>query len=217
MKSVLDDIQQVSKSKQNQIHVIGFGRRFLALVIDGLIVVFVSYILAMLIGMIDVFLGGGIYGESVVSWNIIIVVVMLLFSVFYFTGKWVQTTGQTLGKLLLNIKVVSADGSPLTFGKLFLRYFGYILSGAIASLGFIWVAIDKKRRGWHDMIAKTYVIHMREDMPKEGNATIIPSDPGKGWIWVALWVLLAIGAPSVLFAGLWFLGPIMSNILNGLR
>jgi len=212
MKSVFDDIKQASESKDRKVEVIGFGRRFLAMLIDGFFVVFVSFILAMLIGMIDVFFGGGL-----LPWNLVIIVVMLLFSIFYYTGRWVRTTGQTLGKLLLNIKIVSADGAPLTTGKVFLRYLGYILSGVVASLGFIWVSFDKRRRGWHDMIAKTYVIHIRDDMPTEGDVTFVPSDAGRGWIWPVIWVLLAIGFPATLFAGIWFLGPIVNAFLNGLR
>ena len=215
MKNVFDDIRKASEASETgdkKVHVIGFGRRFVAMVLDGIIVVFVSFVLAFLIGMIDVFFGG-----DVLPWNLIIILMMLLFSIFYFTGKWVQASGQTLGKLLLSIKVVSADGSPLTSGKMFLRYFGYIISGVVASLGFVWVGIDKKRRGWHDMIAKTYVIHLRDDMPPDENVILVPSDPGKGWIWLVFWVLLAIGAPAMLFSGLWFLGPIVSNFLSTLE
>lgn len=215
MKSVFDDIRQASDEKAKEektVHVIGFGRRFAAMVLDGIIVVFLSFILAMLIGMVDVF-----FGKGVLPWNLIIVLIMLLFSVFYFTGKWVQTSGQTFGKLLLSIKVVSADGSPLTFRRMILRYFGYIVSGVVASLGFAWIGIDKKRRGWHDMIAKTYVIHLDDDMPTDGNVDIVSADHGRGWIWTVLWVLLAIGAPAVLFSSLWFLGPIVSSLLARLN
>jgi uncharacterized RDD family membrane protein YckC len=212
MKNVLEDIRQVSESKEHNIQVIGFGRRFVALVVDGLIVFFVSFILALLLGMVDVFFGGG-----VLPWNLIIVAIMFLFSLFYFTGQWVRSSGQTLGKLLLNIKIVDMTGEPLSAGKMYLRFLGYLLSGVVASLGFVWVAIDKKRRGWHDLIAKTYVIHLRDDIPVGGEVTFTASDEGKGWIWVVLWLLLAIGAPSVVFAGLWFLGPIVSGFLSGLR
>ena len=213
MKSVFDEIRQVSEQKEQQapqIHVIGFSRRFVAMVVDGIAVVFVSFILALLIGMVDVFFGGGR-----LNWNLVIVLVMLFFSVFYFTGKCVQTTGQTPGKLLMRIKVVNADGSELNFQKLFLRYLGYILSGVVASLGFIWIGIDQKRRGWHDLIAKTYVIQQDDDMPVGGETDIV-SQGSKGWIWLFLWVLLAIGAPAVLFSSLWFLGPVVTNLLKSL-
>lgn len=212
MKSVLNDIQQAGESEKNNIKVIGFGRRFLAMLIDGIIVVMVSFILAFLVGMVDVF-----FGKGVLSWNLIIVITMLIFSVLYFTGNWVQSSGQTLGKLLLNIRVVSKDGSPLSLGKLLLRYIGYIISGLPASLGFIWVGFDKERRGWHDMLSNTRVIHMRDDIPKDGKVTFIPSDPGKGWVWIVIWIFLAAGAPSLIFAGLWFLGPVVASILQSLR
>ena len=94
MKNVFDDIRQASEEKEKEekiVHVIGFGRRFVAMVLDGLIVVFVSFILAMLVGMIDVF-----FGKGRLPWNLIIVLIMLLFSVFYFTGKWVQTIGSNI-------------------------------------------------------------------------------------------------------------------------
>ena len=213
MTSVFDEIRKASEQKEKQapqIHVIGFGRRFVAMVVDGVIVVFVSFILALLIGMVDVFFGSGR-----LNWNLVIVLVMLLFSVFFFTGKWVQKTGQTPGKLLMRIKLVNADGTPLTYGKMFLRYFGYILSGVGASLGFIWIGIDQKRRGWHDLIAKTYVIQLDDDIPEGGDVDII-SQGSKGWVWLLLWVLLAIGAPAVLFSGLWFLGPVVTNILKSI-
>ena len=214
MTSVFDEIRKASEQKEKQspqIHVVGFGKRFVSMVVDGIIVVFVSFILALLIGMVDVFFGSGR-----LNWNLIIVLIMLLFSVFYFTGKWVVTSGQTPGKLLMRIKIVHADGSPLTYGKLFLRYISYILSGVAASLGFIWIGIDQKRRGWHDLIAKTYVIQLDDDMPEGGEVDIVSQD-SKGWVWLLLWVLLAIGAPAVLFSGLWFLGPIMSTLIHGLR
>jgi uncharacterized RDD family membrane protein YckC len=211
MKSVFDEIRQVSEQKEQsvpQIHVVGFGKRFAAMAVDGIIVVFVSFILALLIGMVDVFFGSGR-----LNWNLIIVLLMLLFSVFYFTGKWVVTSGQTPGKLLMRIKIVNADGSPMTFRKLLMRYLAYILSGIVASIGFIWIGIDQKRRGWHDLIAKTYVIQLDDDMPASGDVEII-SEGNQGWVWVLLWVLLAIGAPAVLFSSLWFLGPIVNNIIK---
>ena len=63
------------------------------------------------------------------------------------------------------------------------------------------------------MIAKTYVIHLDDDMPTDGNAIMVSSDPGKGWIWLVLWVLLAIGAPASTAQRTLVLGPIVSSLL----
>jgi uncharacterized RDD family membrane protein YckC len=72
----------------------------------------------------------------------------------YFHGA----TGQTPGKMALGLKVIQNTGAPMTFGVAFLRWVGYIISGIILDLGFAWIAFDRKKRGWHDMIAATYVV-----------------------------------------------------------
>lgn len=64
----------------------------------------------------------------------------------------------TLGKKMLGIKVSDEYGNRISFGKSILRNLSKILSYLILAIGFIWAGFDKKKRGWHDFIAKTYVI-----------------------------------------------------------
>jgi uncharacterized RDD family membrane protein YckC len=76
-------------------------------------------------------------------------------------------TGQTLGKMLLGIRVVSARQGDrrkqLTLGQVLLReVIGKLLSAIVLGLGYLWVAWNPKKQGWHDLIAKTYVIHERK-------------------------------------------------------
>jgi uncharacterized RDD family membrane protein YckC len=76
-------------------------------------------------------------------------------------------TGQTLGKMLLGIRVVSARKSEgrkqLTLGQVLLReVIGKLLSAIVLGLGYLWVAWNPKKQGWHDLIAKTYVIRERK-------------------------------------------------------
>jgi uncharacterized RDD family membrane protein YckC len=82
----------------------------------------------------------------------------------YYIYFWSNDTpwtkaGQTIGKMVMNIKVVKQDGSQLSIGDAGLRYIGYIVSALVICLGFIWILIDKDRQGWHDKIAKTMVIN----------------------------------------------------------
>ena len=35
-----------------------------------------------------------------------------------------------------------------------------IISAMVILLGFVWILIDKKRQGWHDKIAGTYVVNV---------------------------------------------------------
>ena len=79
--------------------------------------------------------------------------------------------GQTLGKMLLRIQVVDADGKvppwPRTAVRETLR--GVILL-ALFPLGllYIWVAMDAQKRGPHDYIARSYVIRKRRGAEPPG-------------------------------------------------
>ena len=80
-------------------------------------------------------------------------------------GYWIVLTafwGQTLGKMALGIKVVDREGRPPGLWKAFLREVaGKLLSGLVICIGYIWVAFDGEKRGWHDHIAGTYVVNAR--------------------------------------------------------
>lgn len=208
--------QQSQKLDMKYIEVIGFGRRCFAIIIDGVFIFFVSLLIAFLLGMAMIVLDWWT-SASDWPWSIVASILMLIVSLIYYTGKWVQSSGQTFGKYMMGIRIVSKDGSPLTTGKMILRYLGYYVSSLFASLGFVWVAIDKKRRGWHDMIAGTYVVSIMHEYPSGEDVNIVPSDAGKSWVWVVLWIILALGAPAAVISSLWFLGPVAANILNGFR
>jgi uncharacterized RDD family membrane protein YckC len=62
----------------------------------------------------------------------------------------------------MNIKLVRTDASNLTFSIALLRYLGYIVSGAVFFLGFLWIAFDNHKQGFHDKIAETYVVKIPE-------------------------------------------------------
>ena len=77
----------------------------------------------------------------------------------YFPYFW-SKSGATPGMQMLGLRVVRArDGGPLDFGTAFVRLIGFWINGMVCDLGFIWVAFEPRKRGWHDMIADTVVIH----------------------------------------------------------
>ena len=81
-----------------------------------------------------------------------------LVGLVYFVGLW-SWRGQSLGMMPLNLWVVRAeDGGRLDVVQAFLRYVGLIISFAVILLGVIWVAFDSRKQGWHDKIAKTFVV-----------------------------------------------------------
>ena len=60
---------------------------------------------------------------------------------------------------ITGIRVVrDRDGGQVGWGAAIVRLIGYWVSGAVFYLGFIWILIDGRRRGWHDLLAGTVVI-----------------------------------------------------------
>jgi uncharacterized RDD family membrane protein YckC len=64
----------------------------------------------------------------------------------------------TIGKQLMGIKVVNTFGYPLTLKQSISRNFAKIISYKVIGLGFFWIFVDKNQQGWHDKLAKTYVV-----------------------------------------------------------
>ncbi len=68
--------------------------------------------------------------------------------------------GQTIGKMILGIRVFRTDGRSLSIAISTIRFLGYIISGLLLFFGFFWIIWDKERQGWHDMLADTVVIKL---------------------------------------------------------
>jgi len=136
----------------------GYGARLIAYIIDGLI----QGIVFLLVSIILLAIGVGaastdanaIAGASIVTW----IVVGFLITVLYFPYFW-SHGGQTPGMKLFRIRVVrDADGGPVGWGPALLRLIGYWINQIVFYIGFLWIFVDKRRRGWHDLIAGTVVI-----------------------------------------------------------
>ena len=128
---------------------IGFWHRLAAFLIDWL-VVFVVY------GPLVIMAFGSEYFSLEVPryWDaatgLAIAVATLLF--------W-RYQGATPGKIAIAARIVDAQtgGSPRT-ARLVVRFFAYIVSALPLCLGFLWIAFDRRKQGWHDKIAGTVVI-----------------------------------------------------------
>ena len=80
-----------------------------------------------------------------------------IIQVLYYTIMTAR--GATVGKKVFGMRVVTADGQKIGFGRSLLRHtVGYFVSGIVFGLGFIWIGFDPHKQGWHDKIAGTYVV-----------------------------------------------------------
>ncbi|MCS6880976.1 MAG: RDD family protein [Oscillochloridaceae bacterium] len=87
------------------------------------------------------------------------------FSFLYFTA-FLGLGGATIGKYLLGLRVLHADGTSLRIGRAALRTLAYSLSSLPLYLGFLNVLADDRRRGWHDRLTGTVVVYHWRDYPE---------------------------------------------------
>jgi uncharacterized RDD family membrane protein YckC/cytoskeletal protein CcmA (bactofilin family) len=110
----------------------GFWIRMAALLVDVLVV-------AVVVGMVS--------NEDMFPWAI----------AGYGALMW-KLKGTTIGGTLCNLQVVRLDGRELDWPTAIVRALSCYLSLIIAGLGFLWIAFDEQRQGWHDKIAGTVVV-----------------------------------------------------------
>lgn len=93
--------------------------------------------------------GSGIaYGISLAVWS--------------FLYLWISYTvfGKTIGKTILGVRVVSADGHVVLKGSQpLIRVLTYPISFLIFGLGLLGVVFNPQRQAWHDRFAKTAVVY----------------------------------------------------------
>lgn len=162
---------------------VGFWRRFVALVIDGVLLTIVSYaiIIPMIIASfasadlsllrepgsyyIDPATGLAVASPAAMSliWRMVGqmflgLAIVFLVQALYFVVLWTWR-GATLGQLALGMEIRNeADGRRIGLGRALLRYLGFVISSWILCIGFIWVAFDRRKQGWHDKIGGTLVV-----------------------------------------------------------
>jgi uncharacterized RDD family membrane protein YckC len=82
---------------------------------------------------------------------------LALYEVYFLSEK----EGQTLGKMVMKIRVVSLDGRKITPRQAFMRGgIGYFVSSFVLWIGFIWAFFDKRKQAWHDKLAGTVVVNV---------------------------------------------------------
>lgn len=211
--------QNFGQTMGQTVQVIGFGRRFVAYLIDSILLSVVGNVLGLVLGLAIGVAGaaaGGRSEEVGATAQAVAGCLGLLLSVAYYVGFW-ATTGQTLGKMALGIKVISADGSPVSWGKALLRYLGYIVSGLVLALGFIWIAFDPLRQGWHDKIANTYVVRKETTFSPTDAVTFVPSDSGSSAaIIIVSLIAVFVLVPICIIAVLLLLGPAIGNVFSNI-
>jgi uncharacterized RDD family membrane protein YckC len=133
-------------------------RRFLALMLDGLIVGFpyLIFFLTILFPALER------SAAPVFSTWFTFVPLLMIPLVIVYHGAMLAARGQTLGKMALGIRVVNADGAPLSTGQAWGRaVLQQVFASCLSILDYLPAFLTPERTCIHDMAAKTRVINWR--------------------------------------------------------
>jgi len=130
----------------------GFASRSIANVLDALVVLAIQLTSYLVVGVVRFlfvrhfrFPAPGVVVNSLVFWGI---------ALFYLTTGW-ATTGKTTGKQVVGLRVVSADGEPLSTGRAFIRALLY----AIFLPGFVVVLFSRRKHSLQDYLLGSAVVY----------------------------------------------------------
>jgi uncharacterized RDD family membrane protein YckC len=89
--------------------------------------------------------------------GLLIFALNIAIAVLYEAGFLVRN-GATPGKMILGLRVVTADGGPISWGRAIARYFAYWLDAITLLVGYIMAAFDSEKRALHDHVCGTRVV-----------------------------------------------------------
>ena len=158
-KPAISATATVSKSSA-RVYYAGFWRRFLAVIIDGLIL---GVVLG--IGFGIEFLSKGA-SRNPNTFSVVEIIFnnigALIIPWLYFALMESSLKQATLGKMALGIVVTNLDDNRLSFGRASARYWGKIVSCLILGIGFFMAGFTQQKQALHDIMAKTLVINKEE-------------------------------------------------------
>lgn len=145
----------------------GFWIRFVARVIDGIILGIVGFIINVPIGMVLGLSSARIGGDPSAALPMMLgtigislainIVLNAAYEIYFLSSR-----SATVGKLALGLKVIRADGGSLSTGQATGRFFAYLLDAYFTlTIGFIIAGFDTEKRALHDRICDTRVIYSR--------------------------------------------------------
>ncbi len=133
----------------------GFGARFAAAFLDGLIVAGINFGVGFAIG----------FGYVVVSGNRDTGAAQVVATLIGYVLAWLYEAIQessaaqaTIGKRALGIVVTDMSGQRISFGRATGRHFGKYISAIILLIGYIMAAFTEKKQALHDIMAGTLVV-----------------------------------------------------------
>ncbi len=151
----------------------GFWKRFVASIIDNMLLWVASYAVLMVamfatVGANDMIRLSEAEDPAALMNDPVLgtfAVIVLAWMVFVFLSNWLysalmESSGlqATVGKLALGIVVTDSLGKRISFGRASARFWSKIISGLILFAGYIMAGFTSKKQALHDIIVDTLVV-----------------------------------------------------------
>ncbi len=138
----------------------GFFRRFFAFLLDVVVIVLLASVMGLL-SFIGYKVGLSGHGRSITWQNVVPLIFLLTWGCIFLATLYFVVfhggEGKTIGKWLLGLRVVGREQSAITYSRAFLRWLAMVVFAPLG-LGFLWILWSPEKRGWHDYLARTWVI-----------------------------------------------------------
>jgi uncharacterized RDD family membrane protein YckC len=79
----------------------------------------------------------------------------------YFVISWARG-GQTIGVRAWRLRIVDADGNALGWPRAVLRFVVACMSLGALGVGYFWCLFDRRKRGWHDLAARSVLVRLQK-------------------------------------------------------
>tara|TARA_B000000460_G_scaffold19923_1_gene13152 strand:- start:157 stop:678 length:522 start_codon:yes stop_codon:yes gene_type:complete len=136
----------------------GFWIRFVAAILDSVILSVITFVISIILGAI----AGILLGEGAAIATILLTLFAFFLALILYKPLMEASEYQgTFGKIILGMKVVNQSGNRLSMSDSFLRTIVYLGMSAIpivGLLGVIMIGFTEQKQGLHDMLAKTFVV-----------------------------------------------------------
>ena len=140
----------------------GFWRRVGAFIIDIVVICLISAVMGVM-AYVAYKVGLAAHDRKVSFGNATPLMSLFTFGVVLLASAYFilfhGMSGQTIGKSVLRLRVIGSEQEQITYGRALLRWIAIIGFGLLSfGVSFLWIIWSRDKRGWHDYLARTWVI-----------------------------------------------------------
>jgi len=163
-------MEVLESENTGQVKYAGFWLRFVAHLIDEIIMSAIGFVISLpfigtiifsgiAISELDKGDGSKLFGVAgIIGAVLLLIITITAVGWLYYALMESSKQQATLGKIALGLKVTDMEGKKISFARATGRYFGKIISNMIFMIGYILAGLTEKKQALHDMIAGCLVI-----------------------------------------------------------